>query len=264
MRLLLYSMILASTYTIAQSPPQQQSQISVPPVSNIVINVSPTITTNTEGKMSSAVINEQKVVQYVSQEMTQLYTSIVRMCDATRDYAKIVADETMGYAAKLYAHPWLSVGTCVLVAYGLLTIYIWRSVWYMRDKRLWTHWHQEKSLIDLCEVAGDDLKRDLLNAIYSRYMNGADPTDNMTPLTSFLVDIALEETRINTLLTVLHVVKTMCLRKCVYGFDGILSETERALERLAFIKHQFLSWTVAHNLRRIEKCSFPLYTDKKA
>jgi hypothetical protein len=192
--------------------------------------------------------NEQ--TQINNQHMQQKTHNLLHtMYDSMRQ----VLGASSSISAWLRAHPYISVGSGIFGIYAFLALYIMHEKQYMHDKNLWMHWQQDKGLAELCEFASGDIQRELLCAIHKRYINQTNPTDYITPLSNFLVDIAAEEKRLKRFCMMMNVLSSMYLGRFLPYCQDTMHNAQRFLDRLAFIKQQFLSWASEHNWQYMER-----------
>jgi hypothetical protein len=156
-------------------------------------------------------------------------------------------------SAFLYAHKWSCIGVTIGVTYATLFILFFLDRNFMYNQALWARWHQPQTVAELCEIPHETLCKELILAIHTRYVNQANPADMMTPLSVFLYEIAAEERHLQRCCTRARFAQKLYLDKVLPCASNAVQEAELLIERLAFIKHIFLSWMSAYNWQGLTK-----------
>jgi hypothetical protein len=231
--LLLASIPLYSTQPVPVQPPIQQQPVPVQLTVNIQNSSSsnPSVTTHTE----------QSVVQKMTQTNMNIFMEAAQKAavHATGLYHQLLAT--------LWQHKWSTVGTCVALLYARITFALLADKQFMEDGNLWSSWYASKSLAELFALPHETLCKELILAIQTRYVNTTNPTDCVTPLSNFLWDINAEEKRLKQCRLHARLVSQFWLQKILpFSYNSEI-QADRLLERLAFVRHLFISWAAEYN-----------------
>ena len=127
---------------------------------------------------------------------------------------------------------------------------------YSNQSELWANWRDDLSLEQLLSIPHDQLAQELLIEIQRRYITQGNPTDFISPLTSFLNSIELEihkleyYKRFNDWIQWLRISKLLPTKRK----DGHIFNKQ--LQKLKYLKNIFLSWAAKYKLEQQEykKC----------
>lgn len=135
--------------------------------------------------------------------------------------------------------------------YGSLFFILVKSNHAMNSPHAWGQWKKHMSLQELQRQPQSVLAQDLINDIQNRYINRANPTDSITPLTQFIAQLEQEQTIIYRYLTITSWLEWLWLKK-IFPFNvHKIEQAKQAQSRLDFINHVFISWAATHNINKI-------------
>jgi hypothetical protein len=153
----------------------------------------------------------------------------------------------------LSANKWYLLGSGLLFSYVLLAYLIMSGNSYMGDASLWSSWHQELPLDQLLAIPQEQLTQELIREIQRRYTDSTSISDIVKPLGIFMVKIDQEEEQIKWYQTVYSWLLYIRLTKLVPVGQQRFAKIAERLQRIAYYKNLFKSWTADYQLQQSER-----------
>jgi hypothetical protein len=250
----MYSLLFMMCSTLSLQAMHNSETPSRPPAPYITIYAGSSAVA--EGQFSPTFDHKSDVyhrnIQNAIQTTQNSPTFITRFFDTARSTLSAVPATCTSVYDFLWSHKWSTAGALILGMYGIVATYFFVEKSFMYSTNLWARWYDSVSLAELCTLPPDGLRKELILAIHTRYVNSANPTDHVTPLSTFLYDIDVEEKRLKKFSTRARFISKMGLRKILPFSEETMREAERLLNRVAFVRHLFLSWAAEHNWQHTE------------
>ena len=132
-------------------------------------------------------------------------------------------------------------------AYGYLWYRLHQARKLLSNPESWSCWKHHIEIDTLEQCSHDDLSRDLLTDIQERYINPANPTDFIMPLSSFLPIVEKEKLALEFYMWWSTQIIACHLQR-FFPVDKHYKDIARnALRRLKFIKNLFVVWWAHYN-----------------
>lgn len=153
----------------------------------------------------------------------------------------------------LWEYRYKITGGTVIGSYGIVNIMLMADFYRFSNDMIWAQWKHELTFEDLCAISQKELAKELLLAIGEYHFNKDNPTDLAYPLVTFIKQIDWEIDIIKRYIKTVKIIKSISLMPFFATNDKKLDRAHRALQRILFIKHIFLSWLADYNLASAEK-----------
>ena len=220
---------LASTQRSSVQPP-----LGAPITINV--NVAPTQTTTTS---SSAASDAKAQTNTAVDTQTQL-SAYLKSC---AEYKEHIQEGYMHYKYYLIA------GTCMTL-YLYLCYDCLQGNMFLQTGSLWSSFKQELSFEDLCNLDSPTLTEELLRTLHSRYIIQKDPLSTLEPMATFLHEIEAERKKLHHYQTLYSWAKLLRVTAILPAKSVVYDTIPARLQRLAFIRHIFVSWTCTVKLKK--------------
>jgi hypothetical protein len=214
-------------------PPIQPSPGS--PV-NINVHVTPTQITNTTSSAAST-------AQAENQNTIDMQTKLKAHITSCMEYTQQVGKGLIGY--KYYMAAALAVGSYLYLSYVCML-----GNRYLIDTARWSSFKQELSLQELCALDSQTLTNDLLHALHGRYIVAKDPLNTLEPMATFLYEIEVERKKLQYYHNLYSWIKLAHITAIVPAKAVLYDTIQSRLDRLAFIKHVFVTWACHTKLKK--------------
>lgn len=153
----------------------------------------------------------------------------------------------------LWEYRYKLAGGTLLGSYSVANILLMADFYRFNNDMVWAHWKNQLTFEDLCAISQKELAKELLLAIGEYHYNKDNPTDLAYPLVTFIKQIDWEIDIIKRYIKTVKIIKSISLMPIFATNDKKLDRAYRALQRIIFIKHIFLSWLADYNLTSTEK-----------
>lgn len=153
----------------------------------------------------------------------------------------------------LWENRYKIAGGTAIGSYSAMNILLITDYYHLDNTMTWAHWKHQSTFEDLCAISQKELAKDLLLAIGEYHYNKDNPTDLAYPLVTFIKQTDWEIDIIKRYIKTVKIIKNLSLMTFFMTNDKKLDRATRALQRVLFIKHIFLSWLADYNLTSTEK-----------
>ncbi len=136
------------------------------------------------------------------------------------------------------------------LVYGSASVSLIAGNYYLNKPSNWSFWKKHLSIEELHEYPQHDLQKNLREAILHRYLNSTTKS-SLTSYMQFINAIDKEERLIKRYLSVAHLVKKSRLMRLFPVNDNKIKRVKEKKQRLAFIKHIFISWAAQQNFEKV-------------
>lgn len=219
---------VAATQQSVQSP-------SGAPIT-INVNVAPTQTTTTSSSAASTAQTENNT----SVDTQTKLNSYLKSCVEHKDQ---IQAHCIQY--KYYLVAGICVGLYLYLCYECI-----RGNMFLSGSTLWSSFKQELSFDELCNLDNALLTEDLLRSLHARYITTKDPLNTLEPMTTFLHAIEAERTQLHHFNQLYSWAKLFRVTSLLPAKAVLYDTIPARLQRLAFIKHVFVTWTCQVKLKR--------------
>lgn len=203
----------------------------------------------------------ENTVHTTSQGFGGIAQSTSSATNTTMNKIKIHLAQTIRYlktispgALKTSAVKWASIRKKQIILYSagisylFATLILIQGIIFMHKSNTWASWKKQLTLQELLEMPQNQLEKELVHAIQQRHVNAQNPTDHITPLVRFVQQVDREINMVNR-----YLLLAISIRRCwlMYLFptnNRRIEQMQELKQRLAFIKHTFISWAATDNL----------------
>jgi hypothetical protein len=225
------------------TPVGQVQTTSIPPIQpspgspvNINVHVAPTQITNTTSSAAST-------AQAENQNTIDMQTKLQAYLKSCGEYTQRVHAGLISY--KYYMAAALALGSYLYLSYVCI-----QGNRYLLDTTRWSSFKQELSLQELCGLDNQTLTNDLLHALHGRYIVVKDPLNTLEPMATFLYEIEVERKKLQYYQRLYSWIKLAHLTAIVPAKAVLYDTIAARLDRLAFIKHVFVTWACHTKLKK--------------
>lgn len=148
---------------------------------------------------------------------------------------------------------WYLLAGTLACSYAYLAYFIMRGNSYLGDANLWSSWHQELPLDQLLAIPQQQMTQELIHEIQRRYTDASSIADIVKPLGMFMVKIDQEEDQIKWYQSVYSWLTYLRLNKLVPVNQNRFGKICERLQRIAYYKNLFKSWTADYQLQQAER-----------
>ncbi len=241
------SLILTVVFVTPLSAMQTQpAQPPAPVVVNNYINLD----ASAQSTAAAAQDNNQQAVQNVEQNVVQKTYQKMLSYMQSINYNEIKQAGQQGLDA-LLVHKYKIIGGCLAVVYAGIFYRLLKDYHYLCNGDIWANWKQHLAFDQLCTISQKQLAQDLVRDIQGKYMNTQNPTDHISPLAKFMQAADLEQKIIKRYIRNASWIDKCHLTSLFPTNHTKIAFTKERQERLAFVKHIFLSWTAENNMAQI-------------
>lgn len=220
--------------------PMPTAQQTLPPSPGapitINVNVAPTQTTTTS---SNAASDAKTTTNTVVDTQTQLHSYL----KSSVEYIQHMQTHCIQYKYYLIA------ALCVTL-YAYLCYECIKGNIFLNNNKLWSCFKQELSLQDLCNLDSHTLTDELLRSLHIRYITEKDPLDTLEPMAMFMYEIEAERKKLHYYNQLYSWAKLLRATTLLPAKPPLYDTIPSRLERLAFIKQVFITWTCQIKLKR--------------
>ncbi len=121
---------------------------------------------------------------------------------------------------------------------------------YLNKAHNWCCWKKHLSIEELHECPHHELQQNLREAILHRYLNNK-TKDRLTSYMQFMNAVDKEEKMIHRYLALANIVKRSRLMRLFPVNDAKIEKAKLKKQRLAFVKHIFISWAAQQNFEKV-------------
>ncbi len=218
--------------------PSQQSTTPQNPGTPITINVNVTPTQNTT--TSNSTVNTTQTETKTAVETETKVQSYLKSC--THYTTQLLSQ---GIAYKYYLAAALGLSFYVYLCYQCTQGNI-----FLAQDTLWSCFKQELPFEALRTFNKADLTEELLYTLHTRYLTAKDPLNALQPMTLFLQDLETEAKRLHSYQRLYSWIKLLHISSLFPAKATLYDTIDTKLQRLAFIKHLFVSWACQVKLKR--------------
>ncbi len=142
----------------------------------------------------------------------------------------------------------IAIGTFIGTYIGISTALL-AGNHYLNRSDLWTSWKKHMSVKELQECPQHELQQNLRETILNRYLT--DSKDRLCSYMEFMKAVDRENRRIRRYITLAQIVKKSRLMRIFPTNSTKIKRAKQKKQRLAFIKHVFISWAAQQNFEKI-------------
>lgn len=215
--------------------------------------------TNTQQNYINNVTNFSITTLVSTQVITYVVTSVSQSYYYLRDkISEISASFWQTFCDFVWRYKWPLVAGSVAGGYATLNAYLLSIKRNLRDPVRWFNWKKDCSLTDLYVLDQEKLSRELITEIQRRYLVPTQPTDFITPMIRFMLEISHECTILERYITLGHYLgKIKLARYTLYDWD-LSRQCEEWLRRSSFIKAVFTHWMANFKIEQQVAVAVPL------
>lgn len=145
---------------------------------------------------------------------------------------------------------WLIVaGMTGVSAYLYLFIKLKKDSWFLSRRDLWSYWRSEKSLGELFEMDEEELVRQILFDIQTKYTKIEEVENFSAPLSVFFRELDKERKKLTNYVWWAKKIQCMHLSKLFLLDWQIVTVAEERLRRLAFLRSRIWNWISGKKVR---------------
>ena len=236
-------LLLSSAYNYGTDTKSKTTNINNTPT------ISPVFNTDIKPQFytaASAVVESINIrIEQVTTIITKTIKEVINKKNALllRDFLKQL----------LWEYRYKIAGGTAIGSYSAVNILLITDYYHLDNNMIWAHWKHQSSFEDLCAIPQKDLAKELLLAIGEHHYNKNNPTDLAYPLVTFIKHIDWEIDILKRYIKTVKAIKRLSLMTFFVTNDKKLDRVTKALDRVLFIKHIFLSWLADYNLASTEK-----------
>jgi hypothetical protein len=202
----------------------------------INVNVAPTQTTTTS---SSAASDAKTTTNTTVDTQTQLHS-----------YLKSCVEYTQHMQTHCIQYKYYLIAALCVTLYAYLCYEYVQGNMFLSGNKLWSCFKQDLSLEDLCNFDSNALTDELLRSLHIRYITEKDPLNALEPMAMFLHEIEAERKKLHYYNQLYSWAKLLRATTLLPAKATLYDTIPSRLERLAFIKHVFVTWTCQVKLKR--------------
>ncbi len=150
-------------------------------------------------------------------------------------------------------HKWHLLGASLAGSYIYLCSIIMRGNSYFGKKELWSSWRQDLPLEQLLAIPQQQFAGDLLAEIQRRYTDPAAVTDLVRPLGTFMRTVDQEEELLLWYQEAFSWISYLKLTAIIPFSTVQFTKITERLQRLAYYKNVFQSWTAHYQLEHASR-----------
>ncbi|HRN78431.1 MAG TPA: hypothetical protein PLU71_04275 [Candidatus Dependentiae bacterium] len=187
-------------------------------------------------------LSQQQAVNTRTDMHPTFNTAISSNAYAQADASNILKGIPSSSSAYMITHKWQIILTGVLTCYTYVCYQVITGNLYLQRTDIWSAWKAPLSLQELCALPDKDLTQALIFAIQNKYINLTDPMDTGAPLAQFMHEIESERIQLEYYQYLHNWIKRTHTTWLFPLNTSKYSTIEQRLDRLAFIKHLFVTW----------------------
>ena len=138
----------------------------------------------------------------------------------------------------------------VMTGYLATCYQVYSADSYSEQAELWANWRDDLSLEQLLNIPHEQLTHELLTEIQRRYLSQKNPTDFISPLTSFLNTLDNEIKYLHSYKRLREWIYWTYLSRLLPNKTKTHHSFDKQLQRLNYLKNIFLAWAAQYKLEQ--------------
>lgn len=203
-------------------------------------------------------INSSKIMNNLQQNMKTCAVDLKRRTISLFGHIKGI----------FWGHKYKLIALTIIGAYCYLIFQFIAANKFLKRCDLWCSWKQHMNMESIITIPQKELSYELATNIQAHYVNATNPTDSMSPMARFIIDVEVELKKLKIYEWIYYWVEKFRLQN-IFPFDEKnLALIKNKIRRLAYFKSTFSSWLADHKMsemkQTVKKCLKLLKKKKSA
>jgi hypothetical protein len=234
----------------AAQVPKKNNVVKAPPNGTIHLSINLINRQDTQSNNSTNVEQITKVPQPPPINESQI---VNKVSDLWKENLKIQKQIQEQGSQFISTNKWYLLAGGLSCVYAYLAYIVIQGNNYLGDLNLWSSWHQELPLDQLLAIPQQQLTQELIREIQRRYTDVSSIVDIVKPLGMFMVKSEQEEEQIKWYQSTYSWLSYLRLNKLIPMNQSRFNKITERLQRLAYYKNLFKSWTADYQLQLAER-----------